>query len=109
MSPFRDMRQEREHWIELTDFHIWQILKIIEHEPKAIRQIVTEGYSGSCFTLEKTVNQIISYGLVTEKRFNVWPFKRMIKITERGKKVLGLYDRLGNIVGEIKKEIERIA
>ncbi|MBW2560777.1 MAG: hypothetical protein JRE40_07980 [Deltaproteobacteria bacterium] len=98
----RDMDKERENWIELTDFYIWQLLKILDSGPKHIRDIF-KSFSGGTITLEDRVAKLLSYGLITESRLDTFPFRRRLELTERGRRLLELYDRIGEIAKEIRE------
>lgn len=102
-SKFARMGEEKERWLNITNFNVWQTLKLIEGGRNYIRAII-ESFAGSRTTLIYIVNTLVKWGLVSEEREQKRPYKRILKLTEDGVKLLGLLDGIGEIVNKIRKQ-----
>jgi DNA-binding HxlR family transcriptional regulator len=101
----KDFRIEKEMWINLANYEVWSILKLLSTGEKKVRDFMEAGLSPN--VVLKYLNSMIQWGLVNEKweRNNRGIKRRIIFITERGQKLLNCYDAIGEIVKEIRQNI----
>lgn len=64
------------------------LLKLLEG-PKYIRELLSE-VGGSAQTLEMRVRELIREGLVQEETWEAWPFRKVLKLTEKGREIAGI-------------------
>jgi len=57
--------------------------------PKYIRELLSE-VGGSAQTLEMRVRELMKEGLVREETWEAWPFRKVLKLTDKGKEVAGI-------------------
>jgi DNA-binding HxlR family transcriptional regulator len=102
----KDFRIEKEMWINLANYEVWSILKLLSTGEKKVRDFMEAGLSPN--VVLKYLNSMIQWGLVNEKweRNNRGIKRRIIFITERGQKLLNYYDAIGEIVKEIRQNIK---
>lgn len=95
----RNFKSEKETWVQLTNFYLWSILKVLEQGSKYVRELerTTKIHPN---TLELWLERMLKWGLVTDR----WgkQTRRYFEITERGKKLLSAYHQIGEIVAEIR-------
>jgi DNA-binding HxlR family transcriptional regulator len=64
------------------------LLRLLEG-PRYIRELISE-VGGSAQTVEIRVQELVKEGLVVEEEWEAWPFRKMLKLTERGRDVARL-------------------
>lgn len=64
------------------------LLRLLEG-PKYIRELLSE-VGGSAQTVEMRVQELLKEGLVVEEEWEAWPFRKMLKLTDRGKDIARL-------------------
>lgn len=64
------------------------LLKLLDG-PKYIRELLSE-VGGSAQTVEMRVRELIREGLVEEETWEAWPFRKTLKLTDRGREVAGI-------------------
>jgi DNA-binding HxlR family transcriptional regulator/uncharacterized protein YwgA len=77
------------------------LLRLLEG-PKYIRELLSE-VGGSAQTLEMRVQELIRDGLVEEETWEAWPFRKMLKLTEKGKEVAGILRLERSFLGPTEK------
>jgi predicted transcriptional regulator len=97
-----DVAKEKERWIPIVDWHTWCILRVIEHGELNVRSLIEAGI-GSPNTIIDRIEQMIQWGLLKDEWVeNGGHRKRVLYITERGKKLLEAFDQIGKIVHQIR-------
>ncbi|HID60681.1 MAG TPA: ArsR family transcriptional regulator [Hadesarchaea archaeon] len=66
-----------------------EILLRLLDRPRYVRELVSE-VGGSAQTVEMRIQELLKEGLVEEEVWEAWPFRKMLKLTERGKNIAGL-------------------
>ena len=66
-----------------------EILLQLLNGPSYVRELVSK-VGGSAQTVEMRIQELMKEGLVTEEVWEAWPFRKMLKLTDRGKNVAGL-------------------
>jgi uncharacterized protein YwgA/DNA-binding HxlR family transcriptional regulator len=66
-----------------------EILLRLLDGPKYIRELLSE-VGGSAQTVEMRVQELLKEGLVAEEEWEAWPFRKMLKLTDRGKEIARL-------------------
>jgi len=61
-----------------------EILLQLLDGPKYIRELLS-GVGGSAQTVGMRVQELLKEGLVVEEEWEAWPFRKMLKLTDRGK------------------------
>ncbi|MEM2875113.1 MAG: winged helix-turn-helix transcriptional regulator [Candidatus Hadarchaeales archaeon] len=64
------------------------LLRLLEG-PKYIRELLSE-VGGSAQTLEMRIQELMKDGLVEEETWEAWPFRKMLKLTDKGKEIAGI-------------------
>lgn len=82
----------------LTNFHAWQILKLLSQKPMCVRDLIRAGFAGSHTTLTKTIKYLVRTSLVSREDSPIWPRKSTLKLTDAGAGVLACFDQIGEIV-----------
>jgi len=97
------MEREKERWLDLVDFPIWQILKILQFGDQHVRGIL-KFFSGSPDTFYDRLGRMEKWGLVEvgEARKG----RKTYEITSLGERLLSAFDAVGEIVKEIRGEKE---
>jgi predicted transcriptional regulator len=98
------LKQEKQTWINLTNYYVWAILKACAVKERNIRSLMANGFSNPN-ALIKNVNMLVKLGLLEEirrrGRRNIPA--RFVKTTPLGYELLGYYDKIGEIVKRIRK------
>lgn len=100
-----NLDKEKREWLDITNFNVWQVLRLVEDGKTHIRKMIGI-FKGSNTVLERTVNSLVRWGLLSEDKEETWPFKRTLVLTEGGMKMLGLLDKIGGMVKEIRSARE---
>jgi uncharacterized protein YwgA/DNA-binding HxlR family transcriptional regulator len=79
-----------------------EILLRLLDGPKYIRELISE-VGGSAQTVEMRVHELLKEGLVAEEEWEVWPYRKMLKLTDRGKDVARLLKVQESLFGVAKK------
>jgi uncharacterized protein YwgA/DNA-binding HxlR family transcriptional regulator len=66
-----------------------EILLRLRDGPKYIRELLSE-VGGSAQTVGMRVQDLLKEGLVVEEEWEAWPFRKMLKLTDRGKDIARL-------------------
>lgn len=108
MSNLRVARldEEKKEWLGIANFNVWLVLKLVEEGKSHVRGMASV-FKGSNTTLERTINNLVRWGFLSENRSKKWPFRRTLSLTERGIKILNLLDKIGEMVKEIRKATRR--
>ncbi|HDI12953.1 MAG TPA: ArsR family transcriptional regulator, partial [Hadesarchaea archaeon] len=61
-----------------------EILLQLLNGPSYVRELVSK-VGGSAQTVEMRIQELMKEGLVTEEVWEAWPFRKMLKLTDRGK------------------------
>lgn len=93
--------EEKREWLDITNFNVWQVLRLVEDGKTHIRKMIGI-FKGSNTTLERTVNSLVRWGLLSENRGQKWPFHRTLGMTKSGMRMLNLLDQIGDIVKQIR-------
>jgi len=97
----RRMGREREDWIDISNFDVWQILKILQTKGgEAHVRGIAESFKGSWTTCEVYINRLVRWRLVEERREGK---KRILTLTPDGVELLNCLDKIGNIVAKIRE------
>jgi DNA-binding HxlR family transcriptional regulator/DNA-directed RNA polymerase subunit RPC12/RpoP len=95
-------RIPRDEWINLANYHVWRILKVLEDGgAHSTKEII--GGSSPTITI-KYLRLLAGWGLVRYRERQVWPYRKLYTITKLGRALLECYDRIGEIVKVIKGE-----
>lgn len=105
-SRIARLGKEKEEWLNITNFNVWQVLRLIEDGKTHIRKMIGI-FKGSNTALERTVNSLVKWGLISEDTEETWPFKRTLALTEDGMKMLDLLDEIGEMVKGIRSRLGR--
>ncbi|MDI6847011.1 MAG: winged helix-turn-helix transcriptional regulator [Candidatus Bathyarchaeia archaeon] len=76
-----------------------EVLLALLKRPQHITELQRE-VKGSLSTIEARVEELIEHGLITAEEMEEWPFRRVLKLTERGLQMARFLDRLRNILRE---------
>ena len=98
--------KEKREWLDITNFNVWQVLKLVNGRKSHIRKMIGV-FQGSSTTIENTVNNLVRWRLLSENRSQAWPFKRTLALTEEGVEMLDLLDKIGEKVKQIRKDMEK--
>ncbi len=79
-----------------------EILLRLLDGPKYVRELLSE-VGGSAQTVEMRIHELIKEGMVQEETWEVWPFRKMLKLTERGGEVAKLIKVEENFFNASKK------
>lgn len=79
-----------------------EILLQLYEGPKYIRELISE-VGGSAQTVETRVQELLKEGLIVEEEWEVWPYRKMLKLTERGKDVAKILKVEESLFGISKK------
>lgn len=101
------LKEEKQTWIDLTNYYVWAILKACAVRERNIRSLMSNGFT-SPNTLIRYVNKLVNLGLLEETRRLGRRNRpsRFIKTTPLGYELLGYYDKIGEIVKRIRKRYE---
>lgn len=66
-----------------------EILLRLLDGPSYVRELVSD-VGGSAQTVEMRIQELLKEGLVEEEVWEAWPFRKMLKLTERGKDIARL-------------------
>jgi len=75
------------------------VLLALLKRPRHITELQYE-VKGSLSTIEARVEELVEQGLVTAEEMEKWPFRRVLKLTEKGFQMAGFLDRLHSILHE---------
>jgi len=75
------------------------VLLALLKRPRHITELQYE-VKGSLSTIEVRVKELIEQGLVAEEEMEKWPFRRVLKLTEKGFQMARFLDQLFNILRE---------
>jgi uncharacterized protein YwgA len=64
-----------------------EILFALENGPKHVRELQSE-VGGSASTVEMRIQEFLDGGLIREKKFDCWPFRKELELSEKGKEVI---------------------
>lgn len=102
-----DFGKEREDWLDLVDFAIWQILRILkENRSVGVREFFEMGFVGSANTLQDRLEKMESWVLIDMEEETKWPLRNLYRMTDRGAEILEHFDGIGKVVKEIREEME---
>jgi predicted transcriptional regulator len=90
----------RQEWINLTNYQVWRLLKVLQASKKAcVREILSKA-GGSPNTNLAYLYSLERWNLVKHKKAK--RNKLVFSITPLGRKVLKYYDGIGEIVKHIR-------
>lgn len=100
----RDFQEERERWVKIIDFKVWEILKILESGPKYVREIRESGFVGSYTDLTEMLRALEEMGFVSRdmREHGGGPSRHYISLTEDGRWLLRVFDRIGERIKELR-------
>jgi len=101
----RNFREERKNWVDFTRFEVWAVLKAIANGTgrEGVRSVV-ERTRLSPLTVEKVLNKLVRYRIIEERKEKRWPYRRSLRLTERGERLLACFDSIGELVKQIREE-----
>lgn len=83
----------------MANFHLWLVLKRLEGGELNFRAL-SRGFNPQ--TVGRWAGRAAKWGLVEVREEDGWPYRRWYRLTALGRRLLGEYHRLGEIVGKIR-------
>jgi uncharacterized protein YwgA len=74
-----------------------EILFALSKGPKHVRELQSK-VGGSASTVEVRVNELLKEGLIRERKFDFWPFRKELEISEKGKEVIRIIELQGDLL-----------
>lgn len=75
-----------------------EILSALSKGPKHVRELQSE-VGGSASTIGVRVQELLKEGLIREREFDFWPFRKELELTEKGKEVMRVVELQGGLLG----------
>jgi uncharacterized protein YwgA len=85
-----------------------EILLELLKGPKHVRELQSE-VGGSASTLEMRIHELLKEGWIRYEESDVWPFRKTLKLTDRGVEVVKLLKLEGGFFGVAERAIKKFA
>lgn len=85
-----------------------EILLELQKGPKHVRELQSE-IGGSATTVEMRIHELLKEGWIRQEESDVWPFRRVLKLTDRGAEVAKLLKLEGGFFGAAERAIRKFA
>lgn len=84
-----------------------EILLELLKGPKHVRELHSE-IGGSFSTIEARIDELVREGLVCYEELDSWPFRRVLKLTERGEELAKLLKLEGGLFGAAEEKVREL-
>ncbi len=85
-----------------------EILLELLKGPKHVRELQSQ-VGGSASTLEMRIHELLKEGWIRYEESDIWPFRKVLKLTDRGAEVVKLLKLEGGFFGAAERAVKKFA